>query len=240
MQAASGQELEGGPAARGGGGGGEGAADAGDGRAEFREMFVSLVDPAGLLDMEKCGKTAGLMADAASRSGYRAGARMASLLSDIFAGTADLAGRPVADGALGHTVIAFRRMIGVLYDTAASYRGGGDAEPVGELEDAREAVARLRSEADEHRDIRRAAGEPIVRPGGLDGMYVGWTCGAVLRKKQEQVRERERRRGHDPVFPPEPPPIEFPRDGAGPEVSVSAVLDMLRGRPPRKGKDGRG
>ena len=38
-----------------------------DGRAEFREMLVSLVDPAGLLDTERCGREAVLMEEAASR-----------------------------------------------------------------------------------------------------------------------------------------------------------------------------
>ena len=72
VQAAQGQGEAGRAAQRSG----EGAGAAGDGRAEFREMFVSLVDPAGLLDMDRCGRTAGLMADSASRCGYRAGARM--------------------------------------------------------------------------------------------------------------------------------------------------------------------
>ena len=43
-------------------------------------MFVSLGDPAGLLDMDKSGRPAGLMADEASRSGYLTGARMSSMV----------------------------------------------------------------------------------------------------------------------------------------------------------------
>ena len=77
MQAAQGQKQEVDAVARRRGSSGATAAADG-GRAEFRGLFVSLVDPAGLLDMERCGEIAARMGEAASGSGYRAGARMAS------------------------------------------------------------------------------------------------------------------------------------------------------------------
>ena len=76
-------------------------------------MFVSLAGPAGLLYMEECLKLAGRMGDAASRSGYGAGARMASALAGIFADMADIANRSVDDGALDWTYDAFQSMMGV-------------------------------------------------------------------------------------------------------------------------------
>ena len=68
-----------------------------DDRAEFREMLVSLVDPAGLLDMERCGRTAALMESGASRSWYAAGARMSRLLAGIFADIDRIADMAFAD-----------------------------------------------------------------------------------------------------------------------------------------------
>ena len=100
-----------------------------DGRAEFRELFVSLVDPAGLLDMERCGEIAGRMEEAASRSGYGAGARMASILGDVFADVANIVNRPVEEGALYYTTSACREMRPLLYGTAKSYREGRTASP---------------------------------------------------------------------------------------------------------------
>ena len=199
-----------------------------DGRAEFREMFVSLVDPAGLLDMDRCTRTANLMADAASRSGYNADARMASLLIGIFADMAEMANRPVEDGALGHTLIGFRHMIGVLYDTARAYRDGGDAEPVGELEGARAAIAQLRLKADTYREHVRAAGPPGAGLTGLDRCYLGRHCRDVVRTAQEGVRERAKARGHDPIFPPKAKPLEFP-DGGGLNLSSSEMKQLMRG-----------
>ena len=227
MQAAQEQEQ----GARRRGGGAAATAAAADGRAEFREMFVSLVDPVGLLEMDRCGRTAGLMADAASRSGYSAGARMASALAGIFADIDDIASRPVEDGALGPTRIAFRHMIGVLYDTAVAYRDGRDAEPVGELEEARAAIAQLRLKADARRERMRAAGPPGAGLSGLDRCYMGMLCRDVVRKSQEGVRERSRARGHDPIFPPEPKPIEFP-DGGGLNLSSSEIKQLMRGEIP--------
>ena len=209
-------------------GGGATTAAVADGRAEFREMFVSLVDPAGLLDMDKCGRTANLMADAASRSGYRAGARMASLLIGIFADMADIVNRPVEDGALRHTFVAFRHMIGALYDTARAYRDGGDAEPVAELEEARAAVAQLRLEADARRKRMRAAGPPGAGLTGLDRCYMGKLCRDVVRKAQEKAREQEKAWGYDPIFPPEPKPLEFP-DNGGLNLSASEMKQLMRG-----------
>ena len=201
-----------------------------DGRAEFREMFISLVDPAGLLDMDKCSRTAGLMADSASRSGYRAGAKMASLLAGIFVDMADIVNRPVEDGALGHTQNGFFHMINVLYDTARAYRAGGDAEPVGELEAARAAIAKLRIKADAYREYVRAAGPPGAGLSGLDRCYMGRLCRDVVRKAQEGVRERAKARGDDPIFPPEPKPIEFPDDGLN--LSGLQTLQLMRGNIP--------
>ncbi len=226
VQAAQGQGEAGRAAWRSG----EGAGAAGDGRAEFREMFISLVDPAGLLDMEKCSRTAGLMADSASRSGYRAGARMASLLIDIFADMADIVNRPVEDGALGCTQNGFRHMIGVLYDTARAYRAGGDAEPVGELKEARAAIAKLRIKADARREYVRAAGPPGAGLSGLDRCYMGRLCRDVVRKAQEEVREQEKAWGHDPIFPPEPKPIESPDDGLN--LSGLQTMQLMEGNIP--------
>ena len=228
MQAA--QKEAGRAARRGGRGDGVAAAAVADGRAEFREMFVSLVDPAGLLDMDRCGRTAGLMADSASRSGYRAGAKMASLLAGIFADMADISSRPVEDGALGHTQIGFRHMIGVLYGTARAYRDGGDAEPVGELEEARAAIAKLRIKADVRRERMRAAGPPGAGLSGLDRCYMGRLCRDVVRKAQEGVREQEKAWGHDPIFPPEPKPIELPDDGLN--LSGLQTMQLMEGNIP--------
>ena len=229
MQATKGQEA--GQAVRQSGrGSGAATVAVADGRAEFREMFVSLVDPAGLLDMDRCGRTAGLMADSASRSGYRAGAKMASLLAGIFADMADISSRPVEDGALGHTQIGFRHMIGVLYGTARAYRDGGDAEPVGELEEARAAIAQLRIEADAYREHVRAAGPPGAGLSGLDRCYMGRLCRDVVRKAQEGVREQEKAWGHDPIFPPEPKPIELPDDGLN--LSGLQTMQLMEGNIP--------
>ena len=186
-------------------GGARAATATSDGVAEFREAFVSLVDPAGLLDMEACVRIAGRMEEAASRSGYEAGARMSSILADMFAATDDIAGRPVEDGALGHAGIARRFMMGVLRGTAEAYRDGGDAEPIAELEDARGMIIHQGARADRYREQLRAAGGP---PGAslpwIERKDVGKVCRDVIRKEQEWVREQRRKLGDDPVFPPKP------------------------------------
>ena len=231
MQSA-GQEQEIGVAKRQGGA--RAATATSDGIAEFREMFISLVDPAGLLDMEACGRTAGRMEEAASRSGYKAGARMASILADIFAAIDDMAGRPVEDGALGHTEVACRFMLGVLRGTAEVYRDGEDAEPIAELEDARGMILRQRARADRYREQLRAAGGP---PGaslpGIERVYVGKVCRDVIRKETEEVRERQRKRGYDPVFPPRvKPPGEVCKECRDAGISATAILEMMRGNIP--------
>lgn len=209
---------------------GSGGAAAGSGKAAFRDSFVSLVGPAGLLDMAKCSETAGMMRRAALESGYRAGARMSSALACIFADMADMAGRPVEDGALHHTSVAFRHMMAALYDTARAYRNGEDREPVAGLEDARDSVARLRSEADAYREALRAAGPPGSALTGLDVWYRGRICGDVVRKGPEEARARQR--GNDPVFPPEPRSIdEFLGDDDAPASSAD-MIDSVRGKGP--------
>ena len=200
------------------------------GVAEFREMFVSLVDPAGLLDMEACRRTVASMEEAALRSGYEAGARMASILSDMFAAADDIAGRPVVDGSLGHTGVAHGFMMSVLYYTAEAYRDGRDAEPIGELENARAAIEIQRSKANRYREQLRAAGGP---PGAslpwIERMHVGKVCRDVEREGQEMVRARQRERGYDPVFPPK---AKTPREICGEcadGISGTAILEMMRG-----------
>ena len=158
-------------------------AAAADGRAKFREMFVSLVDPAGLVDMDTCGKTAALMEEEASRSGYKAGAKMASTLAAIFADMKEIAGRTVDDGAMGPTDIAYREIMEVLYDTAEAYRAGegaepeapwwrpcrarrsenGKVEPVAELEEARRRGGGLRAQGPTPTGTARSRGPP-TRP----------------------------------------------------------------------------
>ena len=217
-----------------------------DGVAEFREMFISLVGPAGLADMEACGRTAGRMEEAASRAGYEAGARMASILADIFAAVDDMAGRPVEDGAMGHTDLACQFMLDVLYETAEAYRDGGDAEPISELEYARDRILRQKIRADRYREQLRAAGGP---PGStlpwIERKDVGRVCRDVIREETEEVRERQRKRGHDPVFPPKPrTPREIcPEWGDG--MSATEIQEMMSGNIPdgyelvRVGKDGK-
>ena len=224
---------------------------AADGRAEFREMFISLVDPAGLVDMDTCGRTAALMEAAASRSGYKAGAKMASTLAAIFADMSEIAGRTVDDGAMGPTDIAYREIMEVLYDTAEAYRAGegaepevpwwrpcrvrrsenGEVEPVAELEEARRRVARARSAADRCREESRAADPPGSNLSPADRQHMGSICRDVVRKHQEEIRARDVEWGHDPVFSPMPKPLEFPGD-PNPDMSLVDVLLMMRGRIP--------
>ena len=211
-----------------------GAAAAADGVAEFKDMFISLVDPAGLLDMEACRRMAGRMEEAASRTGYRAGARMAAILSDMFAAADDIADRPVEDGSLGHTWVSHGFMMGALYDTAEAYRDGGDAEPVGELEDARDMIERQRARANRRREQLRAAGGP---PGaslpGIERMHVGRVCRDVAREGQEKVRAQQREWGNDSVFPPKArAPGEECKECKDAGISATAILEMVRGNIP--------
>ena len=208
----------------------------GAGRAEFKAMFVSLVDPAGLLDMERCAEMAGRMRQAALGSGYHAGARMSSILADIFAAADDIAGRPVDDGALHHTTVAFRYMMEVLYDTAEAYRDGRDSEPVARLEDARDRIRRLASDADEYRKEVRSADPPGSGLSGLDACHRGRICRDVIREDQEEIRAQEKEWGHDPIFPPEPRPInDFFGDCDDPDITPADMIAEIRGRGPPEG-----
>ena len=215
--------------------GGAGTAAATDGRAEFRELFVSLIDPLGLLDMEKCGKIAARMREVSTRSGYRAGVRMASLLSDIFADAADIVGRPVEDGALHLTTVAYRETRDVLYGTAVSYRGGGDGEPVGGLEDLRGRIASIRSKADAVRSRLRAADPPGSGLPKLDTLYKGRICRDVRKEDVEKVRASRVAAGVDPVFPPEPKCIDDLFGELGPGLSSAETVSMMRGNCPPDG-----
>ena len=211
-------------AARQGAGAAEGA------RAEFRDMFVSLVDPAGLLYMDRCAEAAGRMEDAASKAGYGAGARMAAALAGIFADTDRIVDRPVDDGGLYYTHSAFGNMMGVLYDTAEAYRDGKCPEPVARLEEVREAAARLRAEADEYREELRHADPPGSGLDGLSRFYLGRMCRDVVREKQESIRVYMKGRGHDPVFPPKPRPVgDFLGECHDPNMSSADMIALSKG-----------
>ena len=206
------------------------------GRAEFKDMFVSLVDPAGLLDMERCAETAGRMRRAALKSGYRTGARMSSILADIFAHMSDISGRPVDEGALHHTTLAFSHMIVMLYETAEAYRDGGDREPVGKLEEVRDAMARLVTEADEFRDALKNADPPGSGLPRIDAPHRGKICRDVIREDQEDIRVRQKERGHDPIFPPKPKLFhEFCGDNYDPDISAADMIAEARGKGPPEG-----
>ena len=213
-----------------------GAAESADARAEFGGMFVSLAGPAGLLDMEECLGLAGRMGDAASRSGYGAGARMASSLAGIFADVADIVNRPVDDGALDWTYDAFQSMMGVLYDAGEAYRDGGNPEPVGRLEEVRETVARLRSGADARREYLRRADPPGSGLGGLSVMYRGQICRDVVRKEQERARAENKALGFDPIFPAKTRPVsDFFGEYDDPNISSADMIAEIRGRGPPDG-----
>ena len=207
---------------------GAGAAEAA--KAEFRDTFVSLVDPAGLLYMDRCAEAAGRMEDAASKVGYGAGARMAAALAGIFADTGRIVDRLVDDGGLYYTRIAFRNMMGVLYKTAEAYRDGKRPEPVARLEEVREAAARLRAEADEYREELGRADPPGSGLDGLSTFYLGRMCREVVRKVQERVRAETSARGLDPVFPPEPTPVgELLGEYDDPSMSSADMIALSRG-----------
>ena len=132
------------------------------------------------------------------------GIRMASLLADIFGDAADIVNRPVEDGALQHTIIAYRETRAALYDTAVSYRKGGGAEPVGGLEDLRENIALLRSGADVCRACVRGANPPGSALSKPDTRYKGRVCRDVAREDIEKIRAEYEADGVDLVFPPVP------------------------------------
>lgn len=213
-----------------------GAAESADARAEFGGTFVSLAGPAGLLDMEECLKLAGRMGDAASRSGYGAGARMASALAGIFADMADIANRSVDDGALEYTYDAFQSMMGVLYDAGEAYRDGGNPEPVGRLEEVRKTVARLRSVADASRENLRRADPPGSGLVGVSVMYRGQICRDVVRKEQEGARAMNKALGFDPIFPAKTRPVsDFFGEYDDPNISSADMIAEIRGRGPPDG-----
>ena len=202
-----------------------------DGRAEFKERLVSLVDPAGLMDMERCGGTVSLMESESSRAGYAAGVRMSRLWAAIFADIDYIAGMPVEDGVLSDASVAVRHMKEVLFAMSDAYRDGRDAEPIAELEEARDAVALLRAEADECAEATRAAdGPPGAALPDSDKKYIGRACRDVIREYIERVRADLRELGEDPIFPSKPRPIEecF-GDTDDPNLSVADWLAMERG-----------
>ena len=210
---------------------GDAAAQAADLRSEFRDMFVSLVDPAGLLDMERCAKTAEKMRDAAQRASYGAGERIASALCAIFADTYDIVNRPVEDGALHSTHVAFQNIMPALYDTAWAYKDGRDSEPVDELERVRGLVSGLRAKADARREYLRGADPPGSRLTGLSVYYRGRICRDVVKEAQEEIRARDRARGVDPVFSPWPGSVdELFGEPCDPNISSAEMLADYRGK----------
>ena len=214
-------------AAPDGGGADAEAAAAREGRYEFQE-FVTLVNPAGLLDMEWCGAAAGRMRDAALRSGYGAGAKMSSLLADIFAAMADIADRPVGDGALGHAEAAHLSMMRVLCSAARAYRDYRGAEPIADLEDVKRTIERQISMADWCREALRAAGgrrDPV--PAAPGGTAADRTCRDVIRAEQEAARTRTWMRGYDPVLPRLQGEVYWDDDIH--DMSGTEVLEMMRG-----------
>ena len=214
----------------------EAAAGADDGRAEFRDLFVSLVDPAGLLDTERCGELAGRMREAAARSGYDAGARMATALEGIFADTADIVDRPVEDGALDWAYVALQNTMPALYEAARAYREGKYPEPVAKLEEVQEIVLRAKSTADKRRESLRSADPP---GSGLEEFYKcyrGMVCRDVVRKDMEEARAESKARGYDPVFPPKPRPVsECFGEYDDPNISSADMIAEMRGRGPPDG-----
>ena len=206
-----------------------GTAAAPDGRAEFRELFVSLVDPAGVLDTDRAGEIAGRMEEAASRSGYASGARMARLLAETFADVSEIVNRPVEDGSLRHTLVVFRETMTLLYRTAESYRDGGDGEPVAELEELRKSAAVLRSEADTSRAEMRAADPPGSALDKFDALYRGRICKNVISDDIERIRAKDVANGVDPIFTPIEPIDDVIARCEG-TWSAAEIMDWSRGK----------
>lgn len=227
VQVTQGQEWEGDGAAGPDRGGSVAAAS--DGRAEFRELFVSLVDPAGVLDTDRAGEIAVRMEEAASRAGYASGARMARLLAETFADEAEIVNRPVEDGSLHQTFVAFRKTMTLLYRTAESYRDGGVGEPVGELEELRKSVAALRSEADAIRAEMRAADPPGSALDKFDALYRGRICKEVISKRIKEIRAEDVANGVDPIFTPEDPIDDVISRCEG-TWSAAEIMDWARGK----------
>ena len=228
MQADQGPKLEAGEAA-GRDRGGLAVAAAPDGRAEFRELFVSLVDPAGVLDTDRAGKIAIKMEEAASRAGYASGARMARLLAETFADVSEIVNRPVEDGSLRHTLVVFRETMTLLYRTAESYRVGGVGEPVAELEELRKSVARLRSGADASRAEMRAADPPGSALDKFDALYRGRICKNVISDDIERIRAEDVANGVDPIFTPIEPIDDVIARCEGTWSAVE-IMDWARGK----------
>ena len=137
--------------------------------------------------------------------------------------------RPVEDGALHQTIIASRKMDALLYDTAVSYREGGDDEPVVGLEELRRDVAVLRSGADANRARLRAADPPGSRLSKFDTLYRGMVCRDVVREDIEKIRAEKEAEGVDPIFTPEPKfPEELTKLFDGQRVSSVEMLEDAR------------
>ena len=209
---------------------------AADGRSEFRGMFVSLVDPAGLLDMEKCGEIAGRMERAALESGYGTGARMASVLADIFATMDGIAGGKVDDGAMHYATLAFSYMMEALYEAAESYRGGGEDEPVAKLEYVRDRIAGFVPKADRYKEELGRADPPGSALPPMDVPHRGKIARDVMRKEREEMRAERKARGDDPIFPPKPKSIiELLGDDYDPDITSVDMIAEMRGRGPPEG-----
>ncbi len=174
------------------------------------------------------------------------------MLEDIFADTADIANRPVEDGALGHTHVAFRNIIEILHDTAELYREewgikqegplpfwrnvNRDPEPVAKLEEVRKTVADLRSKADAYREELRAADPPGSGLDKYDASYRGNICRDLVREDMEKIRANCRARGVDPIFPPRPKPLdEHFKKCDGPIWSSAEIVAWARGNGPPDG-----
>ena len=190
---------------------------------------MSLVDPAGVLDTDRAGEIASKMEEAASRAGYSSGARMARILAETFADEAEIVDRPVEDGSLRHTLVAFRKTMTLLCRTAESYRDGGVGEPVAELEELRKSVARLRSGADASRAEMRAADPPGSALDKFDALYRGRICKSVTSDDIERIRAEDVANGVDPISTPIEPIDDVIARCEGTWSAVE-IMDWSRGK----------